>query len=154
VLEGEFGVADLVSLDNENNDSLKPAIRIVLADVLVRDVVQELGFRVVANLHHSATDLKLFVWIMEIDNGDCDAGIAPQVSDLEATLFGTNEDAVALNVNPNRRIVGGAVRHERRYMSEVGTRQQGANLRLEFHRALLGVILRRDYQPTPYQRIC
>ena len=43
---------------------------------------------------------------MEIDNGDCDAGIAPQVSDLEAAFLGTNQDAVVLNVDPNRRIVG------------------------------------------------
>jgi hypothetical protein len=146
VLEGEFGVADLVGLDDENNDSLKRAIRIVLADVLVRDVVKELEFRVIANLHHSASDLKFFVRIMEIENGDCDTGIAAQVSDLEATLFGTNQDAVALNVNPNRRIVGGAIRHDRRYMSEVRTRQQCANLRLEFHRALLGAILPRGDQ--------
>ena len=64
--------------------------------------------------HRSATDLKLFVRIVEIDNGDCDAGIVPQVSDLEAAFLRTNQDAVVLNVDPNRRIVGGAVRHERR----------------------------------------
>ena len=95
MLEGELGVADFVNLDDENNDSLKRPVRIVLADILVRDVVKELECRVVANLYRSATDLKLFVRIMEIDNRDCDAGIASQVSDLEAALLGTNQDAVA-----------------------------------------------------------
>ena len=106
MLEGELGVADFVNLDDENNGSLKRPVRIVLADILVRDVVKELECRVVANLYRSATDLELFVRIMEIDNRDCDAGIASQVSDLEAALLGTNQDAVVLNVDPTGELLG------------------------------------------------
>lgn len=42
MLERKLAVVGLINLDDENQDSLKPAIRVVLADIFVRDVVKVL----------------------------------------------------------------------------------------------------------------
>jgi hypothetical protein len=141
VLKWQLGVARLLDLDDQRNAAFRTAKRKRLAGVLVRDLVHDLETGVIAKLDHTPANLNFLVRIVKIDHRQCLARIASQIAYLKTAFPAAKHDFVFTHANPHRRYVGRTVRHQRCYVSEIRTRQQGDDFWIECHGNLLGRIL-------------
>src|SRR5271166_5659554 len=122
MLEGQLRVTSLVDFDDEGDASDRIAKRKFLANVLAGDGVHHLEVGIITELDDPASDLDLFVGIVEVHHRERNARITASIAGLEAAFPSADQDAVIFQSNPYGRVVWRAIRRERGQMSKIGAR--------------------------------
>src|SRR5271166_2887369 len=99
MLEGQLRVTSLVDFDHEHDASDGITKRKFLANVFVRDGVHHLEVGIITELNDPASDLDLFVGIVEVHQRKRNARITASITGLEAAFLGADQDTVIFQSN-------------------------------------------------------
>src|SRR5262249_49556695 len=101
VRERQLGIAYLFDLDDERHTARWAPHGERLPSVLVRDGIHHLEVGVRTALHDAAAELHLFVWIVEIHDGQGDARIASRIASLQRPFARAHQELVPVATDPD-----------------------------------------------------